>query len=136
PRERAGLVPKQLALEQRFTKRRAVDRDVRPRTVTAEVMDRAGHELLPRAALADDQHVRRRWPHARDLVEHAVDSRAGPRQPALFIQPAPQFDSRLLKTLAMLEVFQRRTRLVSYDDREIEIAARKRLAIRMTVTFD
>src|SRR5207237_1112450 len=54
--ERALFMAEQVALEQRVGDRRAVDRQKRrPRTL-AMVENRSGHELLPGAALAADQH--------------------------------------------------------------------------------
>ena len=48
-----------LALEQRFGNRRAVDRDERERRARAELMDRLRDQLLAGARLAGDEHRRR-----------------------------------------------------------------------------
>ncbi len=56
PGEGPLLVPKELGLLQRLCDRRAVDVDERTAAPRAVVVDRPGDELLPRAALAVDQH--------------------------------------------------------------------------------
>ena len=60
PFHRAGegalLVAEDLALDQRFGNRRAVDRDEWPRLARAQIVQRARHQFLAGAALAGDQH--------------------------------------------------------------------------------
>src|SRR5690606_34910941 len=58
--ERAARVAEQLALEQRLGQRRAVDREERTLATRPGLVERARDELLAAAALAADQHRRRR----------------------------------------------------------------------------
>src|SRR5262249_19569325 len=55
PGERTPLVTEQLALEERLRDRRAVDRDERAALALAQLMNRAGEQLLPRPGLAEEQ---------------------------------------------------------------------------------
>src|SRR5262249_27577789 len=57
--EGSALVTEQLALDERLRDRRAVDGDERLVASVREIVDRAGHELLARAALTIDEHRRR-----------------------------------------------------------------------------
>ena len=54
--ERALHVTEQLALEQAFGERAAVDREERPFGARRELVDVAGDDLLTRSRLALDQH--------------------------------------------------------------------------------
>ena len=66
--ERAAHVAEELRLEQRLGDRAAVDRHERPRRAPAVRVDRPRDELLAGAALADDEHGRRRRRRVRDLL--------------------------------------------------------------------
>ena len=55
-REGAARMAEELALDQLLGNGRAVDLHERPRAAEALVVDVAGHELLARAVLAEDQH--------------------------------------------------------------------------------
>src|SRR5262249_44534800 len=74
-RERALHVAEELGLEQGRRERRAVDADERARAAGALVMDGARHELLARAALAEDQHRQRRVDDPIERREHPRDGR-------------------------------------------------------------
>ena len=56
-REGAAHVPEQLALDQLLGDGRAVHLDERPGASAAQGVDRAGHQLLARAVLAEDEHA-------------------------------------------------------------------------------
>src|SRR5262249_9872311 len=56
-RERSPLVAEQLALEQRLAQRRAVEPEPRFWGTRGEAVDALGHDLLPDAGLAEDEHV-------------------------------------------------------------------------------
>ena len=68
--ERALLVTEQLAFEQRFGNRGAVDRDVGRVAARAQPVDRLRDQLLARAGLAADQHGR---VGRRRLLDDVVD---------------------------------------------------------------
>ncbi len=57
--ERAPRVAEELGFEQRLGDRAAIDGDKRPRRARAVAVNRAGHQLLARAAFAEDEHGRR-----------------------------------------------------------------------------
>ena len=69
-RERALLVPEDLAFEQRLGNGRAVDRDERKRGARTELVDRLRHQFLARARLAADED---RCAGRRRLLDHVVD---------------------------------------------------------------
>jgi hypothetical protein len=71
--ERALHVAEQLALDQLRWDRGAVHLDERRLRARALRVDRARHELLPRAVLRRDQHARRRLAYALDLLDHRAD---------------------------------------------------------------
>src|SRR5258708_3016052 len=101
--EGAALVAEQLALEDRFGDRRAVDRHERPRRARRVLVQRAREQLLAGAALAEQQHGGLAGRRLADDVEHraqgrrmADDRRAGgeagePRAqpPVLLKEPPP-----------------------------------------------
>ena len=96
--ERAALVAEQLRFEQRLGQRRARDVQERPRRAAAQVMNDLGDQVLARAALARDQHGRRRA--RRDLAHellHALhrlgfaDDRRDAERPRERIAQRPQF---------------------------------------------
>src|SRR5439155_23976196 len=70
-RVRAGkgalLVPEQLALENPLGERGAVDREIRTVGAAAALVQRAGDQLLARAAFAGDEDRRLRGGDLRDL---------------------------------------------------------------------
>ena len=70
------LVPEQLALEQAFGNRRAVDRQEGALVAAAVEVDRAGDQLLARAALAQDQDVDVLRGDAADLFADRLHGRA------------------------------------------------------------
>ena len=73
--ERAAHVAEQLALDQLFGNRRAVDLDERRRPAPAQRVDRARDELLAGAVLAVDEHAavgRRRHRHLLAQLAHRV----------------------------------------------------------------
>ena len=81
--ERAAHVAEQLGLEQRLGERAAVDRHERTARAPAVAVDRARDQLLAGAALARDQHRRRRVGGVRDLlVDGEHPGRCGRRSPA------------------------------------------------------
>ncbi len=101
-RERALLVPEDLALEQRLGNRRAVDRDERKRRARTELVDRLRDQFLAGARLARDEHRRA---GRRRLLDHLVDlphlGAVADHRPerAVFAQLTPQrlhFAKRLL----------------------------------------
>ncbi|VWC31545.1 hypothetical protein BPS26883_06440 [Burkholderia pseudomultivorans] len=61
--ERAGRIAEQLALDQRFRQRAAVDGDERPRAARAGIVNRACEHFLARAGFAEHEN---RQPLARD----------------------------------------------------------------------
>src|SRR5690606_23368371 len=69
--ERAAPVAEELALEERLGDRAAVHGHEAPLLAGAAYVERAGHELLARAALALDQHRRRVGGR---LLDRAVDA--------------------------------------------------------------
>ena len=85
--ERAALVAEKLALDELLRDRRAVDLDERLVLAARVLVERAGHELLARAALARDEHRRGRVGHAledrvelRDALRRADDAEARARR--------------------------------------------------------
>src|SRR5579872_4488407 len=68
-RERAFLVAEQLTLNQSLGQGGRVDRNERPVTARAALMNFPGNQLLPRATLSTDQHGRRRRRHLPDERE-------------------------------------------------------------------
>src|SRR6266571_1536463 len=78
PRERAPLVPEQLALDEIDGDGRAVDRDEGGLPPGRVEMDGLGHELLPHAAFAENEHRAACRGHLKDLVPHPPH----PRRPA------------------------------------------------------
>src|SRR6266545_348840 len=71
--EGAAHVAEQLALHQVARQRRAVHGDERRALLLPRLVERARHQLLPRAALAGDEDAARRWADAGDEVAHALD---------------------------------------------------------------
>ncbi len=69
-RERAALVPEQLALEQGLGQRSTVDGHERAPCARALLVNRARHELLARAALTQDEHGRVGRRHVRYRIVH------------------------------------------------------------------
>ena len=74
--ERAALVAEQLALEQLLGQRRAGDVHERPRRAVAGVVNHLRDEVLAGAALAGEQHRRRRA--GRDLGDQVPQTRSSP----------------------------------------------------------
>ena len=77
----ALLVPEQLALEERFGQRRAVEADKRRTATVAGVMDRPGDELLARATLPAHKHRGLRRCDAGDLAGDRRQRRTPPHHP-------------------------------------------------------
>ena len=77
----ALLVPEQLALEERFGERRAVEADKRRAATVAGIMDRPGDELLARATLPAHQHRGLRRCDAGDLAGDGRQRRTSPHHP-------------------------------------------------------
>ena len=82
--DRAGKRPfdmaEELGFEERFGERAAVDRDKRPRGAVAVLMNRARHQFLAGAALADDQDRRVGCRGVRDLFVDRGHQRAASEQ--------------------------------------------------------
>ncbi len=70
------LVAEQLAFQQSGGNRRAVQLDEGPLAPAAQIVDRAGDQLLARAGLAQDQNRRIGRRHRRHLLQHALKGRA------------------------------------------------------------
>src|SRR5438105_14114682 len=68
--KRALLMTEDLALEQRFGNRGAVNRDERERRARTQLVNRLRGQLLAGSRLAPDQHRRAR---RRGLLDHAID---------------------------------------------------------------
>ena len=81
-------MPEQLALEQRFGQRRAVDGDEGLAATRREVVDRARHQLLAGAGLALDEHRGADRRHVLDLDEHLLDGRRFADDAGALLQPA------------------------------------------------
>src|SRR5262249_29888720 len=77
-RERALLVPEKLGLREGLGQRRAVDRDEGAVPPPAPSVEGLRDELLPRAALADDEDRRVRGGDLRDGREDLLHGRALP----------------------------------------------------------
>ena len=71
-RKRTFLVAEQFALDQRLRDRGTVDGDERFAAPRAVVMERASHQLLAGAALADDKHGAASVSHQADLLEQGT----------------------------------------------------------------
>src|SRR5256884_5568988 len=80
--ERTLLVAEQLRLDQRVRDRTAVDGDERLVAASAQMMDRAGHELLAGAGFALDEDRERRVSHLLDLLGDLLHLPTRPHQPA------------------------------------------------------
>ncbi len=74
--ERAALVAEELALDELLRDGRAVDLDERLVLAARVLVQRAGDELLARAALAGDEHRGRRVGHALEDRVELRDARA------------------------------------------------------------
>lgn len=72
PRKRAPFVPEQLALQQMFVQRGAVDFDKGTLGAVAREMNGRRDQLLPRAGLATDDHGRVVRSHLADAQVHAA----------------------------------------------------------------
>src|SRR5262249_5208985 len=85
--ERAALVAEQLARDERWRERAAVDRDERLGGARSEIVERAGDQLLAGAGLADDEHadvalrgaldLRHQPPHRGRRTDHAGERGLG-----------------------------------------------------------
>ena len=80
--EGAALVAEQLGLQEGIGDRRAVDRQETSGPAGAGVVDGARHELLARAALAQDHHARVDGGRLADLVEQPEDGPGLAHHPA------------------------------------------------------
>ncbi len=80
PGEGALAVAEELALEQRVGQRPAVDRDEEVPAARALLVDRAGHELLAGARLAQDQRREVGGGDLADLIDHLADGAAHAEQ--------------------------------------------------------
>src|SRR4029450_1051301 len=104
-RERAALVPEQLALHEVFRQRAAVDRNERLTGAAAEPVQVACDELLARPALAKDQHRARNRCDAGDRALQSLHRRTAAAQRAILRRittqlrylgdQCPSFDRRL-----------------------------------------
>ena len=105
--ERALLVAEQFAFQQRFGERRAVDGDERLIAAAAEVVDRAGDDLLAGAVFAEDQNRQVGVGDAADRRSHGLDRRALADE----LQPLGRLLDELLmlreQLFELLRVFQR-----------------------------
>ena len=72
-RESTLFVAKKLALDERRNQRAAIHGHERTAREGSSEVNRAGHELFPRAALAGDQHRRARVLQARDHAQHFLN---------------------------------------------------------------
>src|SRR5438105_13469022 len=80
-RERALLVPEDLALQKPDGRRCAVEPDQRPRSPPAEIMDRLGQQLLAGAGLALDDDRAVGPAHRLDLLQRPPERGAGADDP-------------------------------------------------------
>src|SRR5690606_17749457 len=77
PREGAFFVAKQLALEQRFRNRAAIDRDEGFAMTTAALVDGCGDHFLAGSAFAQDHYGSVAGRHFADEIENLLHRRAG-----------------------------------------------------------
>src|SRR5262249_13957022 len=77
-RERALLVPEELALEEPRRNRGAVALHEGVRAAPAQAVDRVRDQLLPRAGLSADEDRRVGWRDHLELLDHAAQRRAPP----------------------------------------------------------
>ena len=111
-RKRPLLVPENLALHQRLGNGRAVHRHKGLGPPRTQLMDGARRQLLPRAALPDDQHRGHRGRHLLDQRKHALhDLRAPhqvPQEPQVAQPPTRRFELPLallaLQAVAQLDL--------------------------------
>ena len=88
--EGALLVAKEFALKQRLGERGAVEADAGATAAVACLMDRPGHELLARAALAPHEDGGLGGGHAADLLHDSADRRARSDHFGLLAEPLPK----------------------------------------------
>ena len=77
-RERTLHVTEKLGLQESLGKGAAVDGDERSLGAGAVLMNRAGHQLFPRAALPGNQHAARLWRYGLNQIENRAHLRALP----------------------------------------------------------
>jgi hypothetical protein len=111
--EGALLVAEELALEQRLRDRRAVDGHEGPRGPRGEPVDRAGRDLLARAALAREEDGGIDGRHLADRGEHLLHARARPEHP---LEAAGR---RALSQLAVLRLERVQAQRASQHDLEL-----------------
>src|ERR1700693_2042185 len=89
-RERPAHVAEELRLDQLLRDRRAIDLDQRKIGPRREPVNRTGHELLPGAVLAGDQHAGVGGRHAGDLLPQLEHGRGVAEQRCLRLAPAAE----------------------------------------------
>ena len=89
--ECAFFVAEQLAFQQRFRERRAVDRNERMLAAPAAEVNRAGHNLLAGAVFAQQQHCQIRVGDAANRGAQRLNRRAFADDAACPAQPGPPF---------------------------------------------
>src|SRR6185436_11047832 len=105
-RERAPLVAEQLGFQESLGDGGAVDGDEAALAPAAVPVDGAGHQLLARSAVSQEQHGSVGVRHHPDLLEHALH-RLGAAEDVVEAVPALDLGSKPTVLLAKLLVLDR-----------------------------